>query len=88
MSGRDMELNLTHCSLVDNAAGAFVECLQRDGGPILLKRCGIKCQILASALTGGSRVSKLQLDGCLVRGPSPQQGSGHFGLARPRRKQR
>jgi hypothetical protein len=50
MSRLDVELVLGCCSLADDAAGAFVECLQSDGGPVDLFMCEIDCQILANAL--------------------------------------
>jgi hypothetical protein len=48
--------------LADDAAGAFVECLQSDKGPISLVCCDIAFQIIANALTGKSRVTRLQPD--------------------------
>jgi hypothetical protein len=61
MSRLDMELTIQSCSLTDDAAGAFVECLhQSDRGPVKLFDCTIDRQILASALTGNSRVTKLR----------------------------
>jgi hypothetical protein len=63
MSRLDVELDLRHCSLVDNdAAEAFVECLQSDRGPVELERCRIDCHVLASALVGNSRVTRLRPD--------------------------
>jgi hypothetical protein len=61
MSRLDVELVMFFCSLVDDAAGAFVECLHSDKGPIKLNGCEIDNQILASALTGKSRVTRLEL---------------------------
>jgi hypothetical protein len=58
----DVELVMLNCSLVDDAAGAFVECLQSDEGPITLHNCKIDNQIIATALTGTSRVSRLKLE--------------------------
>jgi hypothetical protein len=61
MSRLDVELVIHDCSLADDAAGAFVECLQQsDRGPIKLDRCEIDNQILANALTGDSRVTRLK----------------------------
>jgi hypothetical protein len=40
---------------------AFVECLQSEGCPIQLQDCEIDCQVLATALTGNSRVTRLVL---------------------------
>jgi hypothetical protein len=57
----DVELEMRYCSLADDATGAFVECLHSDRGPITLNQCDIDDQILASALTGNSRVTKLKL---------------------------
>jgi hypothetical protein len=61
MSRLDVELDMYNCSLVDDAAGAFIECLQSDKGPIKLNGCEIDNQIIASALTGKSRVTRLEL---------------------------
>jgi hypothetical protein len=52
MSRLDLEVILNYCSLIDDAAGAFVDCLQSDRGPVKLIDCPIDSQILASALTG------------------------------------
>jgi hypothetical protein len=60
MSRLDVELKMIYCSLADDAAGAFVECLHSDRGPVKLKHCDIDFRVLASALTGTSRVTKLQ----------------------------
>jgi hypothetical protein len=52
------------CSLTSDAAchEAFVHCLQSDGCPILkLQECALDCHILATALTGNSRVASLVL---------------------------
>jgi hypothetical protein len=59
-----LEVNLSYCSLSDgiDCQNAFVECLQNDRGPTELIMCRIDIQILASALTGNSRVTKLRLD--------------------------
>jgi hypothetical protein len=62
MSRLDVELTITCCSLADDAVGAFVECLQSDKGPIQLIQCDIASQILASALTGNSRVTRFKPD--------------------------
>jgi hypothetical protein len=62
MSRLDVELNLNWCSLADDAAGAFVECLQSDRGPVGLHSCGIGGQIIANALAGDSRVTRLEPD--------------------------
>jgi hypothetical protein len=59
MSRLDVEVSLVYCKLVDDAAGAFVECLQSDKGPVKLHKCIIDGQIIANALTGKSRVTKL-----------------------------
>jgi hypothetical protein len=59
MSRLDVELHMFGCSLLNDAVGAFVECLQSDRGPIDLDRCRIDSQILANALTGKSRVTSL-----------------------------
>jgi hypothetical protein len=53
MSRLDVELDLRFCRLADGAAGAFVECLQSDRGPVKMNQCRINIQILTSALTGG-----------------------------------
>jgi hypothetical protein len=62
MSRLDVELNLNWCSLADDSADAFVECLQSDSGPVNLDLCQIDSQILANALTGDSRVTRYQPD--------------------------
>jgi hypothetical protein len=49
MSRLDVELVMYRCILLDDAAGAFVECLQSDRGPIGLCECQIDSQILANA---------------------------------------
>jgi hypothetical protein len=57
MSRLDVNIVMYHCSLSNGADGAFVECLQSDSGPVELIQCRIDSQILASALTGNSRVT-------------------------------
>jgi hypothetical protein len=54
----DMEVVLHKCSLLNDNGyhSAFVECLQRDRGPIQLDGCRIDCHVLAAALEGISRV--------------------------------
>jgi hypothetical protein len=61
MSRLDVEVTISYCSLADDAAGAFVECLQNDRGPVQLHLCEIDSQILANALTGDSRVTRFKL---------------------------
>jgi hypothetical protein len=56
-----VEVDIRPCSLADDAAGAFVECLQSDRGSIFLYRCRINNQILVDALPGSNRVTSLQL---------------------------
>jgi hypothetical protein len=60
MSRLDVVLTMNRCSLSNNAAGAFVECLQSGRGPVNLYRCEIGSQILANALTGDSRVTSFK----------------------------
>jgi hypothetical protein len=60
MSRLDVELLLFDCSLSNGAAFAFVECLQSDRGPIQLDTCTLDSQILANALIGKSRVTRLR----------------------------
>jgi hypothetical protein len=60
MSRLDAELGMFDCTQPDAAAGAFVECLQSDRGPVKLDHCDIDTHILASALAGNSRVTKLK----------------------------
>jgi hypothetical protein len=62
MSRLDVKLDICHCTLVDDAAGAFVECLQSDRGPVELNDCDIRSHVLASALTGNSRVTRFKPD--------------------------
>jgi hypothetical protein len=59
----DMKVILNGCSLLrDNGChAAFVECLQRDRGPIQLDKCTIDCHVLATAVEGNSRVTRLVL---------------------------
>jgi hypothetical protein len=61
MSRLEVELVMYNCSLANDAAGAFVECLQSDKGPVELSYCEIDSQILASALTGKSSLTRLEL---------------------------
>jgi hypothetical protein len=60
MSRLDVEVSIRNCSLSNNAAGAFIECLQSDRGPANLDMCKIDSQILANALTGDSRVTRFK----------------------------
>jgi hypothetical protein len=60
MSRLDVEVNICCCKLADDAAGAFVECLQSERGPVKLEHCDIDFRVLASALTSNSRVTKLK----------------------------
>jgi hypothetical protein len=62
MSRLDVELRIHNCKLADDAAGAFVECLKSDRGPVKLICCEIDSQTIAHALTGNSRVTTLKLD--------------------------
>jgi hypothetical protein len=56
-----MEVFLHCCSLSDDNA-AFVECLHRDRGPTQLNYCNsIDCHVLAAALEGNIRVTRLML---------------------------
>jgi hypothetical protein len=61
MSRLDVELKISNCYLAEDAAGAFVECLKSDRGPVKLSFCVIDSQILANALAGDSRVTELRL---------------------------
>jgi hypothetical protein len=60
MSRLDVEVTISLCSLADDAAGAFVECLHSDRGPVNLNWCDIDGQLLANALTGDSRVTSFK----------------------------
>jgi hypothetical protein len=60
MSRLDVELKIIECRVSNAAAGAFVECLHSDRGPVKLHNCKIDTQIIASALTGNSRVTSLR----------------------------
>jgi hypothetical protein len=62
MSRLDVEVVLSYCRLSNDAAGAFVECLQSDRCPIKLISCEIDSQTIAHALTGNSRVTTLKPD--------------------------
>jgi hypothetical protein len=59
----EMEIILKECKLLRDPGchGAFVEYLHRDGGPIQLNRCEIDWHVLAAALEGNSRVTRLGL---------------------------
>jgi hypothetical protein len=60
MSRLDVELDILRCCLADDAADAFVELFQSDGGPVNLDRFRIGSHVLANALTGDSRVTRLK----------------------------
>jgi hypothetical protein len=63
MSRLDVKVKINKCRLSTDAAGAaFVECAQSDKGPIELDNCLNHTQILASALAGKSRVTRLYLN--------------------------
>jgi hypothetical protein len=67
MSRFDVQLRIDECSLADDAVElAFVECLISDRGPVKLDQCILDNQILMSALTGDSRVTKLEPDSQVV----------------------
>jgi hypothetical protein len=60
----DVDVKLIKCSLSDGDVGcreAFIECLQSDGCLVQLQDCEIDCQVLATALTGNSCVTRLVL---------------------------
>jgi hypothetical protein len=59
----DMQVILRECSLSDDNGchAAFVECLHRDRGPTVIDGCRIDCHVLAAALEGNSRVTRLWL---------------------------
>jgi hypothetical protein len=59
----EMEVILNRCKLLRDPGchAAFVECLHLDGAPIKLYRCEIDCRVLAAALEGNSRVTRLEL---------------------------
>jgi hypothetical protein len=56
----DVELVLERCGVEDDVSGAFIECLHSDRGPVHLHGCAIGTQVLANALTGDSRVTRLE----------------------------
>jgi hypothetical protein len=62
-SRSDIEVILSECNLWrdPDCHAAFVQCLHRDGGPIQLNKCEIDCHVLAAALEGNSRVTRLHL---------------------------
>jgi hypothetical protein len=62
MSRLDVEVSLDLCNLADDASGDFVECPHIGRGPVKLKCCDVDSHVLASALTGTSRVTKSQPD--------------------------
>jgi hypothetical protein len=59
-----MEVILDDCSLSDDngCPAAFVECPRHDRGPTQLISCNINCHVLAAALEGNIRVTRLRLD--------------------------
>jgi hypothetical protein len=65
VSSPDLEINLERCKLasddMSSCQDAFIECLQHDRGPTELDRCLISNRILATALTGNTRVVKLRI---------------------------
>jgi hypothetical protein len=72
-----LKVIMSSCSLSDGGSdcqNAFVECLQNDRGPTELIMCRIDSRVLANALTGNSRVTKLQLD--IHRTPTDDAGKG------------
>jgi hypothetical protein len=75
MSRIDVELVMYRCSLSNGAVDTFVECLQSDRGPIQVELCPIEIQILANALTGNSRVTKLMPT---TWGPNDAEGAVFF----------
>jgi hypothetical protein len=60
MSRLDVEVEMSYCSPTDDAAGAFVECVKSDRGPAELSICNIDRHVLATALTGASRVTRIK----------------------------
>jgi hypothetical protein len=62
-SSPDVEVVLASCRIPDDAGGqeVFAACLQNDVCPINLQECAIDCKVLATALTGNSRVTSLRL---------------------------
>jgi hypothetical protein len=56
----DLEVEIRYCSLTDNAAGAFLECLHSDRGPVELIKYRFDRSVLAGALTGDIRVTRLE----------------------------
>jgi hypothetical protein len=60
MSRLDVQLKILECGLADDAAGAFVECLHSDRGPVELNDCDIHSQTMAHALTGSSSVTRFK----------------------------
>jgi hypothetical protein len=61
MSRLDVEVEIRYCRLADDAAGSFIECLHSDRGPVTLDQCEIGNHIIAHAVSGNSRVTKLKL---------------------------
>jgi hypothetical protein len=56
-----VQVEIRYGSLSDDALDAFTECLHTDRGPITLFNCRIDSRVLVSALTGNSRVTRLEL---------------------------
>jgi hypothetical protein len=66
----NVEVILHECRVSDDygCQAAFVECLQVDRGPTQLISCYIDCHVLATALEGNSRVTRLRLAPASARG--------------------
>jgi hypothetical protein len=56
----DVEVKIRRCGVWNVAVVAFVECLHTDRGPVTLYGCHIESRIIASALTGDSRVTRFR----------------------------
>jgi hypothetical protein len=58
----DLKIKLSTCVLVASAVEAFCECLQRSKGPTELYECRISAQVIARALRGNTRVTRVIVD--------------------------
>jgi hypothetical protein len=58
----DLKIKLSTCVLVASAVEAFCDCLQRSRGPTELYECKISAHVIARALRGNTRVTRVIVD--------------------------
>jgi hypothetical protein len=58
----DLKIKLSTCVLEESAVEAFTDCLQRSRGPTELYECRIEAHVLARALRGNTRVTRVIVD--------------------------